>query len=228
MNDIKINDIKGTITKLLALAESPNENEARAALLKARELMAKHKLMPEDVAGVQNTTVIRRLVGITCTKMTNTWAVSLAAVIAEHYCCKAYREHRHGAKKVEIGLIGLEDDFELCERVFKYAFDYVDAQCKKIRAENKREWTSTAIRQMTNSYGSGFCSGLLAAYKEQDREHQEWGLVLVTPKAVMDVVSDMGKPSGYKSVNSDSWQQFAAKGYKDGQNFDPESKKRLA
>lgn len=42
-------NIKDKIAKLLALAESPNENEARAALLKARELMAEHKLRPEEI-----------------------------------------------------------------------------------------------------------------------------------------------------------------------------------
>ncbi len=42
-------NIKDKIAKLLALAESPNENEARAALLKARELMAGHKLRPEEI-----------------------------------------------------------------------------------------------------------------------------------------------------------------------------------
>ena len=36
-------NIKDKIAKLLALAESPNENEAKAALLKARELMAEQK-----------------------------------------------------------------------------------------------------------------------------------------------------------------------------------------
>ena len=36
-------DIREKIAKLLALATSPNEQEAREALLKARELMAKHK-----------------------------------------------------------------------------------------------------------------------------------------------------------------------------------------
>lgn len=41
-------DIKDKIAKLLALAESPNEAEAKAALLKARELMAKNKLTPEE------------------------------------------------------------------------------------------------------------------------------------------------------------------------------------
>ena len=47
-------NIKDKIAKLLALAESPNENEAKAALLKARELMAEHKLRPEDVKKAKN------------------------------------------------------------------------------------------------------------------------------------------------------------------------------
>nr|DAZ56609.1 MAG TPA: Protein of unknown function (DUF2786) [Caudoviricetes sp.] len=42
------NNIKERIAKLLALAESPNENEAKAALLKARALMVQHKLRPEE------------------------------------------------------------------------------------------------------------------------------------------------------------------------------------
>ena len=42
-------DIKDKIAKLLALAESPNENEAKLALLKARKLMAKHKLSEKDI-----------------------------------------------------------------------------------------------------------------------------------------------------------------------------------
>lgn len=37
-------DYREKIKKLLALAESPNEHEAKAALLKAKELMAEHKL----------------------------------------------------------------------------------------------------------------------------------------------------------------------------------------
>ena len=40
--------IQERIAKLLALADSPNEHEARGALLKARELMAEYKLWPEE------------------------------------------------------------------------------------------------------------------------------------------------------------------------------------
>lgn len=35
-------DYKDKIRKLLSLAESPNEHEAKSALLKARALMAEH------------------------------------------------------------------------------------------------------------------------------------------------------------------------------------------
>lgn len=44
------------IAKLLALAESPYEEEAKAALLQARRLMAEHKLMPEDIEPQENKT----------------------------------------------------------------------------------------------------------------------------------------------------------------------------
>lgn len=64
-------NIKDKIAKLLALAESPNENEAKAALLKARELMAEHKLRPEEVVKADKVKVIREVLDVTCTAMTN-------------------------------------------------------------------------------------------------------------------------------------------------------------
>ena len=44
-------DYRDKIRKLLALAESPNENEAKLALLKARQLMAEHKLTEREDEG---------------------------------------------------------------------------------------------------------------------------------------------------------------------------------
>ena len=43
---VVMSKITEKIAKLLALAESPYEEEAKAALLQARRLMAEHKLMP--------------------------------------------------------------------------------------------------------------------------------------------------------------------------------------
>ena len=67
-------DIKDKIAKLLALAESPNEAEAKAALLKARELMAKNKLTPEECKEQKNQKLVKDFTDIQCTAMTNPWA----------------------------------------------------------------------------------------------------------------------------------------------------------
>ena len=98
------------IAKLLALAESPYEEEAKAALLQARRLMAEHKLMPEDIEPQENKKVIQECVGVTCTKLSSPWTVYLSTLIAAHYCCRPYRSSVHGRKVPEIGLIGIEDD----------------------------------------------------------------------------------------------------------------------
>ena len=79
------------IAKLLALAESPYEEEAKAALLQARRLMAEHKLMPEDIEPQENKKVIQECVGVTCTKLSSPWTVYLSTLIATHYCCRPYR-----------------------------------------------------------------------------------------------------------------------------------------
>ena len=58
-------DYKEKIRRLLALAESPNEHEAKSALLKARELMAKHKLTEAELVDVKKQTVEKVLTDIT-------------------------------------------------------------------------------------------------------------------------------------------------------------------
>ena len=214
--------IKEKIIKLLALAASPNEKEAQAALLKARELMAKHKLTAEEFREGQTVKVIRQAVGVECTKQTNPWAVSLGGIISKRYCCQVYRQHAKGAKKVTVGFVGLEDDFEVCRRIFLYAYQCVEARCKRIRAR-ERDRGSKEVREMCNAYGWGFCYGLEAAFQEQEKEHQEWGLVLAVPQAVEDVISKMNKPTPFGTVSVDGWRaKYANAGYVEGKKFVPE------
>lgn len=61
-------DYKEKIRKLLALAESPVEAEARAALLKARQLMAEHKLTERECRAAEKQAVRDVLTDITCIK----------------------------------------------------------------------------------------------------------------------------------------------------------------
>lgn len=118
--------IKEKIAKLLALSTSPNEKEAQEALLKARELMAKHKLRPEECREGQDAKVVRQTIGVECTKMTDAWALELGVIIGNRYCCRAYRQHPKRAKKVMLGFVGLEDDFEVaCRRIYSQSLMFL-------------------------------------------------------------------------------------------------------
>lgn len=215
---VVMSKITEKIAKLLALAESPYEEEAKAALLQARRLMAEHKLMPEDIEPQENKKVIQECVGVTCTKLSSPWTVYLSTLIAAHYCCRPYRSSVHGSKVSEIGFIGMEDDFKLCKLAFLYAYDCIASRCRQIRTQ--KGYPAKTLREMCNSYGWGFCRGLSAAFQRQEAEHQEWGLVMVVPQAVEDAVSKM-KRSNYKiSPQSSINRQYAAMGYADGQEFD--------
>ena len=217
-------NIKDKIAKLLALADSPNENEAKAALLKARALMAEHKLCPDDCQKAASEKVVRELTDITCTAMTNPWAVGLSAVIAEHYCCKAFRQRVPGRKVNTIGFVGLEDDFEVCKRIFLYAYDCVISTCKSQIKRDRLDEPGT-YREKCNAYGRGFVAGVNKAFEEQKEQHQEWGLVLVVPQAVTDAMADMGKPTAFGKIKrnrtADAYREL---GYQDGMEFDPGSR----
>lgn len=214
--------IKEKIAKLLALSNSPNEKEAQAALLKARELMAKHKLQPEECQEGKDAKVVVKTIGVECTKLTDPWALSLGNIIGKRYCCQVYRSHAHGAKKNTVGFAGLEDDFEVCRRIYLYAYECVNARCRHIRARERDRHGAKEVREMCNAFGWGFCYGLEAAFQEQEREHQEWGLVLVVPQAVHDAMSHMSKPTQFASDKTDGWRKkYADAGYVEGKNFDP-------
>ena len=215
-------NIREKIANLLALSESPNEHEAKAALLKARELMAKHKLKPEECTKTENVKVIRERVGVFCTTMTDPWAVELSVIVAEHYCCRAYRVKGFGMKRNEIGFIGLEDDFEVCKRIFLYAYDCV-VSALKLEIE-RYSWDQPGdYRRRCNAYGWGFAAGVKAAFEAQEEEHQEWGLVLAVPKAVDDSIADMKKGKAFGKVE-DGENALKWRGYQAGREFDPTNK----
>lgn len=214
--------IKEKIAKLLALSTSPNEKEAQAALLKARELMAKHKLRPEECQDSTDAKVVVKTIGVECTKMTDPWALALGSIIGKRYCCKVYRSHARGAKKITVGYAGLEDDHEVCRRIYLYAYECVKARCRNIQSRHRKQNTATELREMCNAFGWGFCYGLEAAFQEQEREHQEWGLVLAVPQAVDDAMSHMSKPTQFASAKTDGWRKkYADAGYAEGKQFDP-------
>lgn len=215
-------DHKDKIRKLLALVESPEEGEAKAALLKARELMAEHKLCEADLEEAEVQSVKEVQTVITASKRRNPWAINLSAVIGENYCCKGYRRHWHGQQTQYIGFIGLEGDVEVCVEIFKYAVDCVMAGVKRIKAENKG-YPADYVKNLCDSYGYGFVMGIQDAFERQQEQNRDgWGLVLVTPKEVSEYAAQNLGHQEFKSRAQDEISPSGyAQGYEEGKAFAP-------
>lgn len=207
------------IAHLLALANSPYEAEAKAALLKARQLMAKYKLTLADVTPSGPQQLRKEGIGLTTTKLSTPWVPTLAATISKHYCCKSFLLKQKGAKRSEIGLVGLDEDFQICKSILLYAFECVSARCSAIRRQ--KGYSAQELRQMCHSYGWGFCMGLKEAFQAQSDQHQEWALVMAVPQAVEDATKRMAQIT-YARRTDTRWNADCGKlGYQDGKAFDP-------
>ena len=116
------------------------------------------------------------------------------------------------------------DGFEICKKIFLYAYNCIVSTCKREIERNPWDDRGT-YRKAVNAYGWGFCEGLRDAFEAQKEEHQEWGLVMVTPQAVVEEADGLGKPRaiGRNEVDMDTL-GARQKGYRDGLKFDPNSR----
>lgn len=216
--------IQEKIKKLLSLADSPNEHEARAALLKARELMAKYKIDRQGADGAKGQEVVTRTAKPTYSKRRNPWLMHLASVIAEHYCCKSCQRRQKGKQTYMTVFIGFFDDVELCTQVFAYAYGCIQSGIQKIRQKNAAKYDAKTIKSLCESYGHGYVDGIMDAFDAQQKEADEagWGLVLAIPKEVAEYADRLytGAVRTKMLVDTDAYER----GRKHGRKFDPNNK----
>lgn len=169
------------IKKLLALGESSNENEAKVAMLKAQELLAKHKLSMKEVKKfkIYNSAIKEKISDVSFTKAK--WKAELAYLIAENFGCYCYFKSR-GTNT--IAFFGREEDIIVCNIVLEYAVDCINSVVKRLRYQYSKDGYST--KGLENDYALGFISGLNEKFEEQKKANQEWGLVLVKDKEVVE------------------------------------------
>lgn len=211
-------DIKDKIRKLLALGTSPNENEAKTALLKAREMMAKHKLTEADFQNPDS----NKLVHLTVEKVKwttdsgNIWMVNVAQVLCSNYMCVAAWETPRGSRTHTLQVTGLGEDAELCKTVVEYAIGFMLNAIKVLQRKNPRQ----DPRAIAKSYADGFVMGLEMAFEDQTEEHPEWGLVVVMPEKVKKFEEGL-KSKNVKTKRVDMDPLAYLKGQNDGMNFNP-------
>lgn len=208
-------NIKEKIKKLLALSTSPNENEAQAALLKARELMAKNKLTEADfeTREVKLTTLQSGIKWTTDSG--NIWMTRLCSLIADNYLCNASWRTPRGSRTHTLVITGMDEDAELCKVATEYAVDFVLSAIMRQQRRNPRKDEKT----VANSYADGFILGLEMAFEDQqETNEQEWGLVMVKPQEVQDYEKNL-RTRSVKTQKTDFDPLAYLRGQNDGMNF---------
>lgn len=203
------------VQKLLALSESSNLHEAEAAMLKAQELLMKHKLSLKDVKEfkILNSDIKENVTKITFTKAK--WKAKLARLVADNFGCYIYFKTRYSHA---ITFFGREEDVTVCNIVLEYAIDCIGSVVKRLKYQNIKEGYST--KGLENDYALGFIAGLRYKFEEQKKSNQEWGLVLVKDQEVTEAY-DLIKFK--RSINTDTRYHGQSdaykKGVKDGERF---------
>lgn len=197
-----MDNVTEKIRKLLAKAESNNEHEATAALLKARELMAKYKV---DEAAIKDTparnNVLNKAVykAETFSGLKNTWFLDLSHTIADNHCCAAVQQSYIGRSTAFVVFAGLDEDPYIALEVFTYAVQHIKAQVKEYGQYIRKAglYPANEIRQRARtweySYADGFNRGLAAKYAEQLKADNTgtMALTVVKPVEVTDYVDGL-------------------------------------
>lgn len=208
-------NIKDKIKKLLALSTSPNENEAKAALLKAHELMAANKMTEEDFDINECRLVHTKVDGVKWTTDSgDIWMVDLCKVIAEHYFCATAWITTKGTRTHTLEITGMEKDADVSVEIIKYAVGFVKSSIRYLIRKG------TCTEAESKCYARGFIEGLTMAYNEQDEDHKEWGLVVNTPKEVEDYKNSLGSKS-VRTKKEHSNALVTLMGLNDGMGFSP-------
>lgn len=206
-NKEKILDkIKG----LLALGDTnrnDSEEEAKAAMLKAQQLMAKYDISAEEVEGENEEQYSHEM----CEhKWDYAYRIPLAHILSENFRCMMYV---HGKKIV---FMGHPSDAKICKITFEYAYQFIMKKGSAIY--NKRYSMGMKTKGVFNSYAHGFLAGLKEAFDVQCK-----ALAIVTPKDVIDEFENLSKNWAHKKTkniaedvtSSEVWNE----GHQDGKSF---------
>ena len=182
------------IQKLLALSESNNEHEAYASMVKAQELLAKHKLTMNEVKGfkVYNSAIKDFWTNISFTK--GKWKAQLARLIADNFGCYHFFNTR---RTNTIIFFGREEDAYICRILLEYAVDCINTTVRKLRYEYLKNGYST--KGLENDYALGVISGLKDKMVVEKYSEKKFNKSIDTSveREGYDDIYDKGMEDGY-------------------------------
>lgn len=163
-------NIVNKIQKLLALAgNNPSENEAKAALLKAQELMVQYNV---NMEGLQQEASIKYLLVETKVKA-HQLRNALGDIIGRSFACQIIVYDKR------VCFFGREDNAKASASAFEFAFRYMHKNGKQAVRDAGYTPHRSGAANVYNSYAMGFLRGL-----KQQMEAQTVALAVVVPEDV--------------------------------------------
>jgi len=210
------------IKKLLALSNSPNENEAAAALAKAMEICAQHDLNIGDVEAIPQGETIEHKDICAMRQKTPAWECSLSNGLARLFGCRVlmtgYIEFRTKVSKLQF--IGYTSDVEICT----YVYEYLKRQVSRMTTEHIK---TKIFRKRTTKehYRECYLHGIVLAvlskarqvYEKQHSDYQTPGLIVSRGALIDKYLNDRGGKD-YNIKHSTKRKDAMAAGWMDGRS----------
>lgn len=202
------------IRKLLELSKNnPNKEEAILALTKARELMFKHNVDMENIKK-DDTNYFEKIVQL---KKWKNWILFFLMYLNDAFgTFSLYNEYTkrvyfYGEKEKVLGI----------SEIFEFLFEVADyLAMKEYRNYLKEYGTGKGIYL---SYILGFINGVNNALEKQNREFEEYGIVIVTSEVLKqqvrkdkNAVDKREKRLFNKNINEDLNREVFDKGFDEG------------
>ena len=188
------------IKKLMALAGSPNENEARIASEKAQELMVRHQLSVQTIEATDldyDDECIDQ-----ANKMTKEHSFILS-ILREHFFVKTYIQRKYeglheksmrAKYKIHIKMVGTPTNVAVARYVYEYLMQTYKGLWKTYKTDFQRPESAKT------SYYAGLTLGIKAHLKEvQKKVETETGMVLVDDTGLVKKMKEMGLRKGKSS-----------------------------
>jgi len=176
------NKIIEKIQKLLALSGSANENESKAAMVKAQELMAKHNIEMQSIENHDSEYIREKTDNY---KRESVEEKYIASILCKYFFVSIVRTRKSGYSYLNI--VGEKNNVKTAIHMRQYLTNTFKALWREYKIE------TGAAQKAKQSFYLGLFNGFCDKMKEQRAKTEEkYGLVLVNDTKIDDKVSSHG------------------------------------
>ncbi|MBF0528263.1 MAG: DUF2786 domain-containing protein [Deltaproteobacteria bacterium] len=180
------------VQKLLALAQSSNENEAAIAMAKANEIIARYNLDKLERSDSQRYT---HLIINTNTKRLENYQRHLTAILVDYYFVDVVLSHQYDAKRTDkyrtIELFGASENVLMAEYVYNFLLNQLEILW---RSRQMTDYSATGRDK--RSYWLGVLRGFHEKLKRQESSRTASGMAAAADSSKTTSALVLAKDSG--------------------------------